>query len=157
MCACVWGSMHAYARQKLYATDGCRQAGDLLLDGVDCPLAEMFASWGKGGHEERSFSEAGWLVYLIMCVFVCVCNSVEIPQGGTPKQQRFPWEKWRFRFVWRRQTVLFARPCKRLQLYGPGMCCTGCMRKTFSAIGLATKPNRWLTSVLQLVWHYVSV
>ncbi|CAE7033504.1 unnamed protein product, partial [Symbiodinium sp. CCMP2456] len=30
---------------KIHATDGCRQAGDLLLDGVDCPLAEMFASW----------------------------------------------------------------------------------------------------------------
>ena len=38
------------------ATDGCRDARELISDGVSCPLARLMGQWLTGGHAERSFA-----------------------------------------------------------------------------------------------------
>ena len=38
------------------AADGCRDAAELVVDNLDCPLANEMARWHKGGHPERSFA-----------------------------------------------------------------------------------------------------
>ena len=38
------------------ATDGCRDARDLVEDNLSCPLAVEMKRWLNGGHAERSFA-----------------------------------------------------------------------------------------------------
>ena len=38
------------------ATDGCRDAKELVTDEVSCPMAREMNRWLQGGHPERSFA-----------------------------------------------------------------------------------------------------
>ena len=47
------------------ATDGCRDARELISDGLSCPLARLMGQWLTGGHAERSFARhAGQTVHV---------------------------------------------------------------------------------------------
>ena len=44
---------------------GCRDASQLLQDGIECPLATLIASWGRSGHHEREFQKRLAVLYVL--------------------------------------------------------------------------------------------